>query len=185
VNAASIRVVSRTAAVTLLAIVVGGPAWLALAPLIDRWSADSQATETESAALAAYLRSAASRPVIEARIKALEADGTTSAGLVAVSPAPAATAALQSDVRQLVQASGGEVQTTQPGVATPEHGLERIEAGFDLTLPQESLPAFLGAFDAHDPYLLADRIEVRGSDVRAKHASLSIHLQVHAYRRPA
>ncbi len=184
-NTGQIRIASRSAAVVLLLIVIGGPAWLVLAPFVESVSADNQANETASAALAAYTRAAAMRPALEARIKALEADRTTVAGLVAISPAPAATASLQSDVRQLVQASGGEVQTTQPGVATPEHGLERIEAGFDLTLPQDSLPAFLSAFDAHDPYLFADRVDVRGSDPRAKRASLTIHLQVHAYRRPA
>jgi hypothetical protein len=178
------RLASRTAAVALLALVVGVPAWLLLQPLIEAEAEAAAANDATRQAILTYARVAAARPALEARIAQLQADGVLAVGLITVSPSPAATAALQSEVRQLVQAHGGEVRTTQPGAASAEAGFERIEAGFDLSLPAASLPSFLAGFDAHEPYLLADRLEISAPDTRGKAQPLTLHLQVHAYRRP-
>ncbi|HLY59104.1 MAG TPA: type II secretion system protein GspM [Stellaceae bacterium] len=178
------RLASRAAAIALLLGLLLVPALMVLWPLGDAWTSERDAQAADRDALAGYRRVAAEGPLWEARIRQLEGDAASTAGLVKASPTPAATAALQSDVRQLVQASGGEIRTAQPGNAVPEKGLERIEAGFDLSLPAESLPGFVAAVDANDPYLFVDRLDLTAQTAQGKAPTLTIHLQVHAYRRP-
>jgi len=185
VTPAQRRLASKAAAIGLLAVVIGLPLTLVIAPVIGGWIEEGRANAATLDLIARYRQLAANRADWEARIKSLEAEGAGNAGLIAVSPAPAATAALQSDIRQIVQAHGGDLRTTQPQAATPENGLERIEAGFELSLPAAQLPGFLEALDRHDPYLFADRMELTTTETPNRAQTLSIHLQIHAYRRPA
>jgi len=184
-TAAPSALLSRCAALAILVVLVGLPLTLVLGPVVQAWTADRATLAAARTSLEGFRRVAASRPLWEARVRALEQAAAGGDGLIAAAPAPAAIAALQGALRQLVQASGGEVRQTQPGGAVAEHGLERIEAGFDLTLPSAALPGFLEALDAHDPYLFVDRLELTQPEAAGKAPAVTVHLQLRAYRRPS
>lgn len=172
--------VSRALALGLVAILVVAPLWLLLGPALGGWQQQRADAATARDLLAAYRRQAAQRPALEARLRTLDAAGQHLPGLILAASPPAAAAELQAALRKLIEQAGGELRSAQPGVSTREAGFERLEVGFDLTLPEDRLPALLAALEAHDPYLFADRIDVTPTGKR-----LSLRLQIHAYRRAA
>jgi hypothetical protein len=178
------RLLSRGAAVALLLSLLAVPAVLVLTPIIVTSNEMASQREDQTRLLASYARTNAQRPAVEARLAELAARDKGTSGLFAGASSDEADATLQAAARKLIEAAGGELHSVQPGKPTPEAGLERIEARFDLTLKQEALAGLLKAIDAQNPYLFADQLQIESSE-SGKSPTLSLHVTLAGYRRPA
>jgi len=178
-------IISRALALGLLAIIIAGTA-AALTPLVSAWSETGQDdAEQVQRLLTGYQKTIAARPALQAQLADLKRREAQQPGLYPGATAALATAALQADMRRLIQAGGGDIRSTQELAAAPEGNFERLSVRFDLALPLAALPNWLTSLEGQVPYLFADKIEVTAPETPGHPVLLTIRCTVHAYRRTA
>ena len=141
--------------------------------------------------IAAYERSAAARPLLEARIQALHQREASLAGLLDGATTAVAAANLQGEVKKIIESHHGAIRSAQNlPAAAPGENFERIEIRDDLAAPMSDLGPLLHAIETHQPYLFVDTLVINAPDSAKPEAAaadpkLVIGLGVAGYRRAA
>ncbi len=154
--------VGRLAALALLAMTVAAVHLLAVAPLYDSYRRNGEAIIETRDLLARFDRQAAARSRLEDQLAALRElvarqghylDGTTYA---------VAAASLQDNVKAIVEAQGGEVQSiqTMPSPANDDSG--RVAIRVQSLMVVESLLYTFHRLESGAPYLFVDNLEIQG-----------------------
>lgn len=179
------RLLRRLSAASIGGLLVLALATLGVLPLIESWAATSDSIDRSSRLLAGYQRVVNQRQEVDQRFEALRQQDAALTGLIGGATSALALASLQTDVKQIVEAHGGKVQSMQPGQVTQSHSFERVEVKVDLSVSGEMFADLLAALDSHRPYLSIDPLELHAADGAQRTANLVIRMTVGAYRRSA
>ncbi len=137
-------------------------AWvLVLGPLADILFGRSEELDHSLDLLARYETVAAARPQVEAELHNMQLRNAAMSGLVEGNTAALAAAAVQSDVKAIVEKYGGSVLSSQNMPSSVTDNFERIEIQYDLTLPPGSLKKVIYQIETHTPYLFIDSVNMR------------------------
>lgn len=144
----------------------------------DRASALSQ--------LAAYRAQEAERPALAARLAALQEGAKSVPGLLDASSAALAQAQLQSEMKDLIDRSGGSLLSAQLLPPTRVKGFDSVAIEYDVTIPVARFSSLVYAVETHTPYYFIDSADfVMPPNWRpnvTEDPSMEMRLTVHAYR---
>jgi len=188
----SLRLSPRRGRGLALAILVAAAAAVGLAialPLQGTIEARRKTVQSQLKLLAAYRRAEAQRPVVEAELKALKTAQAATAGLIDGATPPLAAARLQTEMKKIVEAHGGEIRSVQNLPPALVEGFETIELRYDITLPMKALGPVVYEVESHTPYLFIDGVDIHAPEAlasdqpAAQEPKLGIRWDVRAYRR--
>lgn len=110
--------------------------------------------------LAQYEAEIAARPRIEAAYEALKTGIGVMPALVHAEAGAPAAAQVETAVKELVEASGGELRSAQALASTEANGFEIVQVECDLTVPASRLRELLYAVETHRPYLFINSADI-------------------------
>jgi hypothetical protein len=154
--------VSRGAALGLLTLVLA-LVWLAIAEPLVGTLTGTATDEREKAItlLARYEAVIAERPALQERLKTLQTTSDNSTGLAA-GPTPAvAAASLQGELKNLIEAVGGEIRSVQILPVEKVEEFEKLSLQYELNVPQQSMQRLLSALKAHRTILIIESLRLR------------------------
>ena len=151
----------RALALLVLALAIAVAWFVFLHPLIDIVTGESEETESSLNLLARYQALEAARPQVEAELRQMQERNAAMSGLVEGKSAALAAAAVQSDVKTIVESNGGTVLSSQNIPPTTADGFEKIEIRYDISLPLGSLKNIIYQIETHTPYLFIDSVNMR------------------------
>jgi len=182
--------VSQAAAAALLLAGLLALALLVVAPFGRAWHDAHQSVADARTLLAGFERAAAEIPALEARLRALGGQaGAAQPGLLDAGNAPLASAQLQSAVKAIVAAAGGQVRSVQDLPATRVGGFQQVGIRIDIAIPTPGLQQALYRIEAAQPYMFVDALAIRAAEtLRTPRASgggdaLSVRAEILAYIR--
>ena len=139
------------------------------------------------AQLATYRAQDAQRPALAARLAALQLGAKSVPGLLTASSAALAQAQLQSDMKELIDHSGGALLSAQLLPPTRVKGFDAVAIEYDLTIPVSRFSSLVYAVETHTPYYFVDsadfvmppnwRPNPQGQD-----PSMEMRWTIHAFR---
>ena len=177
---------SRSAALVACGIVALLFLLVVVTPVIAAFSAQSDEIDNSLRQLGFYRAEIASKPVLQAELKALNEKGASVTGVIDADSTAIAQAQLQSQIKSLVETNGGSVRSMQIMPATKQGGFEIIAVQCDLSVPEKRLKDLAYAVAAHTPYLFVDDASVSAPasdpDNIQQQAVLDIRWTVHGYR---
>ena len=151
----------RTLALLVLALAIA-LAWLVfLHPLINIAIGESEEAESSLNLLARYQALEAARPQVEAELREMQQRNAAMSGLFEGKSAALAAAAVQSDVKTIVESNGGTVLSSQNIPPTAADGFEKIEIQYDISVPLGSLKNIIYQIETHTPFLFIDSVNMR------------------------
>lgn len=149
----------------------------------------SQAEERKEALvqLAAYRAQEAERPELEAHLAALQEGAKSVPGLLTASSAELAQAQLQSEMKELIDRSGGSLLSAQLLPPTKVKGFDSVAIEYDLTIPLSNFSSLVYAVETHVPYYIVDSADlVMPPNWRPnspnQDPNLEMRWTIHAYR---
>jgi hypothetical protein len=149
----------------------------------------SQAADRSEALaqLAAYRAQEAERPELEARLAALQEGAKSVPGLLRASSADLAQAQLQSEMKELIDRSGGSLLSAQLLPPTKVKGFDLVAIEYDLTIPVSNFSSLVYAVETHVPYYFVDSADfVMPPNWRPnspnQDPNLEMRWTIHAYR---
>lgn len=171
--------------VAMLALVIGVPAATAFLAL-------HQETDDTLTQLARYRAELGLRPKLEQQLSELRQRGAVAPGLIVAQDSSLAEAQIQREVKSIVEANAGEVQSTQLATKKAVGSLEEITVQYDLTVPITRLNALLYAIESHTPYLYIDHADISAplgwqfqptaNGKKPPEPKLQLRCSIHAYR---
>jgi Type II secretion system (T2SS), protein M subtype b len=178
---------TRTAALGALAVALALIALLVVAPIAAAFSAQDDETNDALHQLGVYRAEIASKPALEAELNDLNRKGASVPGVVEGDSVALAQAALQSQIKSVVESNGGSLRSTQNLPVTSQAGFEVIAMQCDLSVPQARLKDLAYAIGAHAPYLFIDEASITAPpadlDTPQVHdVMLDIRWTIHGYR---
>jgi len=177
---------SRTAALIACGIAAVLFLLIVVTPVIAAFSAQSDEIESSLNQLGFYRAEIASKPALQARLKALNEKGASVPGVIDAGSTALAQAQLQSQIKALVEASSGSVRSMQIMPSSKQGGFEIIAVQCDLSVPERRLKDLAYAVAAHAPYLFVDEASVSAPenepDNVQQQSTLDIRWTVHGYR---
>ncbi|MGH6912704.1 MAG: type II secretion system protein GspM [Geminicoccales bacterium] len=184
---------SRTAALGLLAAVAIGGYVLVVGPVLDAFRANAEAIERSEDLLQRQQALAAQRPQLVARLAEEEQRAATLTGYLEGPSDALAAARLQDRVRTLVEAAGGELRSTQilPAEAVEASpGTRRATLRVQLVVAIDGLAAILHGLETGQPYVLIDELTIRSQGARRRQEPdgapvLDVSLQLSGFVRSA
>jgi general secretion pathway protein M len=137
--------------------------------------------------LAALQAEVASLPRLHHALVTLRREAASYPGLLRGDSDATTQAALQSDLKSIVEAQGGEVRSASPLPASDEEGLHRIAIQYDLTVPLSKLDDLIYAIESRTPYLFLDDVDIASppwpSDAKAPEPRIEVRWTVSGYRK--
>ncbi|MBV9992289.1 MAG: hypothetical protein JOZ72_13475 [Alphaproteobacteria bacterium] len=178
---------SRAAALAACAVVLLVVAVFVVTPVVAAFSAQSDEIDASLQQLGFYRAEIAAKPMLEAELKSLNEKGASVPGVIDAESTALAQAQLQSQMKALVEANKGSVQSMQIVPVSKQGGFEIIAVQCDLSVPQSQLKSLAYALAAHAPYLFVDEASISApnlgpDDIGNKQAILDIRWTVHGYR---
>jgi len=175
------------AAVAFVVVLLGALAWAAYLMLLAPDDTDVSDARDRLARLQAQ---AAALPQVQAQMAALTAQLGSQPNLLQGDSDSIAQAALQSDVKAIVEANSGEVRSANALSPTPERGMSLLSVQFDIVLPVSKMSALAYAIESHAPYYFLSAVDVAGpqswpADAKAPVPQMEIRWTVSGYRRSA
>jgi hypothetical protein len=176
----------RKAALAALAVAIAGGGGLLV--LLAAWMFSGLRADAADNLhdLTAYRSEIAAQPAVEAELARLRSRIDSTTGLVHADASAPAAAQVQTAVKALVEASGGELRSAQVLPATKDKDLETIALQCDVTLPLGKLRQVLYAIETHRPYLFIDPDDITAPinfDTKTvEQPDLELRLTVKAYR---
>jgi hypothetical protein len=178
----------RKAALTALAL--GVVLVLALAAAIHGvlYAGSDETTADAIQQLAALQAQAAALPDVERALDALRAQAKAQPSLLQGESDALAQAALQTELKRMVESNGGEVRSAYALPTTSENGLSLISVQYDITIPVTKLRDLAYAIEDHLPYLFLAAVDVSPpqswpADNSAPEPRLEVRWTISAYRR--
>lgn len=155
------KIKERSLALAILA-VAAVIAWIMiLHPLMNIVTGESEETESSLQLLARYHALEKARPQVEAELKAMQQRSAAMSGLIEGKSAALAAAAVQSEVKSIIERHGGSVMSSQNMPPAAADGFEKIEIQYMLSLPLGSLKNVVYEIETHTPYLFIDNVNMR------------------------
>ena len=159
-------------------------------PLWQRWTERTEAEARSTRLLAAFTQTINSLPLLEAQLKKLQQDEQSNAGLVTGNSSSLAGAALQAEIKRIVESKGGQIRSTQQLTPTQDHGLEKVSTRFDFVASLDALPNMIYEIESHVPYLFIDNMDIHAPEdgrpeiYAANNPVLTVRWDVSGYRLP-
>ncbi|HWY13541.1 MAG TPA: type II secretion system protein GspM [Rhizomicrobium sp.] len=138
--------------------------------------------------LAAYRAQDAQRPALAARLAALQQGAKSVPGLLTASSAALAQAQLQSDMKELIDRSGGALLSAQLLPPTKVKGFDSVAIEYDLTIPVSRFSSLVYAVETHTPYYFVDSADFvmppnwRPNPQGQQDPSMEMRWTIHAFR---
>jgi len=181
---------SRTAALTLLAFLIGSAYLLLAAPVIESYRSTNEETQHVVEQLARYGQLSKTYPNRKAQLERLDRQQARSGIYLAGETDALAAAALQEDVRAKIGRNGGKVRSTQILPVKTDGEFKQVSVRVQLTATLGSLARILHALESGKPYVFIDNVDVKNR--RARKASkaqqddpeLVIRFDLYGYLRP-
>jgi hypothetical protein len=129
----------------------------------------------------------ASRPLVEHALAIVRSQASSHPAFLHGDSDALVQASLQSDVKAMVEAAGGEVRSAFVLPPTPDHGLDLVSVQYDLMLPVTRLHDLAYAIETHTPYLFVTAAELSApqnwpTDPKAPEPELELRWTIAAYR---
>jgi|GEM_PF-6704773 len=158
------RIGRRILAIGLLLLILT-LAWKALpGQLLDSILDQQQRADDARRLLTAYQRTLSRAPTITAQLETIRQHQAADGGDYKGDSGAIASASMQNDARQLVEAQGGTINSTMVDAPVVEGAFERIQVSITLTLSAEQIPALLYAIESHSPYLFVIGMTVTANE---------------------
>ncbi len=156
--------------------------------LIMRPSQQRRVIERDTALLAALQSAVAERPALERELQQVRAQQAMSPTLLPGASTALAAAAVQSEVKRIVDSQGGEIKSAQNGPSVIANEFEKIEIRYTLSASLTAAIEMIYQIETHTPYLFVDGVELRTAEGGAGDAhpavepKLTIRWNVYGYR---
>lgn len=151
----------RGLALLVLAVAIVIAWFMVLHPLIDIVTGESEEVDNSLNLLARYQALEAARPQVEAELRQMQERNAAMSGLVEGKSAALAAAAVQADVKTIVESNGGTILSTQNIPPATAGGFEKIEIQYDISLPLGSVKNVIYQIETHTPYFFIDSVNLR------------------------
>mgnify|MGYP001552256646 CR=1 FL=1 len=175
----------RTPALAALAVLCLVLLGIVAIPIYGMFADLSKERAAQKQQLAVYRAEIAAEPALLQELADLKARARNAPGLVRAPSADLAAAQIQSELKTIVSANGGEIRSAQTSPAVHAQGFETISVTYDLTVPLSHLRGLLYAVEVHTPYLVLDDVSISAPQtggVEAADPVLSLRWTVHGYR---
>jgi hypothetical protein len=178
---------SRAAALCALAAGLALVALVVVMPIAGAFSAQSDETDDALHQLGVYRAEMASKPALEAALNDLNRKGASVPGVVEGDSVALAQAALQAQVKSVIEANGGTLRSMQILPVTTQGGFDVVAIQCDLSVPQAHLQGLAYAVASHAPYLFVDEASISAPPAdldtpQAHDPPLDIRWTIHGYR---
>lgn len=179
----------RTLAVVLLLGASGGIWSLIVEPVMTKYRLSAESTVQSKALIERYLRIAKVRAPLEKQLAALKRRGPSTGGYLEGASDTLAAAKLQNRVKGVVDASGGEIKSSQILPPRDDGSHRAINIRVQLSADIVSLQAIFHALESENTLLFLDNIDVRRKRARrrrnksADDARLTVRFDVSGYVR--
>ena len=156
-------------------------------PVVALFRSQADDRKEALAQLAAYRVLEAQRPTLQARLASLQEGAKSVPGLLDASSAELAQAQLQSEMKGLIDKSGGSLLSAQLLPPTKVKGFDSVAIEYDVTIPVSHFSSLIYAVETHVPYYFVDSADlVMPPNWRANSAnqdpSMEMRWTIHAYR---
>jgi general secretion pathway protein M len=182
--------VSRAAALTLLAFMVGAAYLVLVAPVIEAYRSTGEATRHALEQLARYEQISRTTPNRKAQLERLAQRQARSGIYLAGETDALAAATLQEDVGAKIERNGGKLRSIQILPVKTDGDFKQVSVRVQLTATLGSFARILHALESGKPYVFIDNLDVKNR--RARKASkdqqddpeLIIRFDLYGYLRP-
>jgi general secretion pathway protein M len=167
---------SRVLALVLLGAFLTGAYVLLIAPVVELYRATDEAIESAETLLQRHRTLAAQRSDLTARLDEEKAQAAATAGYLEGPSDPLALAQLQALVKNVIEAAGGELRSTQilPAQTVDiSSGTRRATLRVQMVVAIDGLAAILYDLESGQPYILIDELSVRSQRTRRRLGSTS------------
>ena len=176
----------RTAAITALASVIVLSASLIFLALAFIYSGQRAEAAENLHQLAIYRSEVDARPEVERAYALLKSRVAAMPGVLHAEAGAPAQAQVGAQVKEIVEANGGEVRSEQALPLAPSNGFEIVSIECDLTVPASRLRELIYAVETHRPYLFIDTADITAPiswDTKSNvEPSYEVRWGLHAYR---
>ncbi len=181
---------SRTAALGLVAVLIGTAYLLLVAPVVEAYRSTNEATQHVFEQLARYGQLSKTYPNRKAQLERLDRQQARSGIYLAGETDALAAAALQQDVGAKIERNGGRLRSMQPLPVKTDGDFKKVSVRVQMTATLGSLARILHALEAGKPYVFIDNLDVKNRRARkatkAQHddPELVVRFDLHGYLRP-
>jgi hypothetical protein len=178
----------RRAAITAAALSLAVMAAAAFGAYWLVFGGDGDSADDTVRRLAVLRAQAAALPQVEAALTALRVQAEAQPGLLQGESDAVSQSAMQSDLKSLIEANGGEVRSAFALPPDAADGLALLSVQFDLTLPVSKLRGLIYAIESHVPYLFLSAVDIAApqawpSDPKAAEPRVEVRWTVSGYRQ--
>lgn len=177
----------RKGALLMLGVVVCLFVLLVALPVAALFRSQADERKDALAQLAAFRALEAQRPALQTRLAALQEGAKSVPGLLDASSAELAQAQLQSEMKGLIDKSGGSLLSAQLLPPTKVKGFDSVSIEYDVTIPISNFSSLVYAVETHVPYYFVDSADlVMPPNWRPnspnQDPSMEMRWTIHAYR---
>jgi general secretion pathway protein M len=182
--------VSRTAALALLAFVIGTLYLLVAAPVIEEYRTTERTSRDALEQLARYENIAKTNPNRKAELELLASRQSRSGLYLAGDTDALAAAGLQEDVGAKIEKNGGKLRSIQILPVKTDGDFKRVTVRVQLTATLGSFTRILYALESGKPYVFIDNLDVKNRRARQVKKALQedpelvIRFDLYGYLRP-
>ena len=161
---------------------------LIIYPILNSLNERQYSIDKKLILLTQYRKEATARSSLELQFRDLQSRETHLAGLIDGNTSALAAAKLQSEIRRITEANGGEIRSTQNLPVTKNGNFEKVDMRFDVILPEKKLGEIIYQIEAATPYFFIDSVDIHSLDGGSLGASssveskLSLRWNIHGYR---
>lgn len=158
------QLLSRVAALGLLALMLGGLYALVLDPVFSGYRTGLEGLREEQSRIARFAAVAASAEDVEAAAEAIESRQAQSGIFIQGASDAQAAAALQSRINSVVRSAGGDLRSVQslPPESSAAEGVSRIGVQLQYIGTIHNLRRLLYELETGTPLLFVEKLEMRG-----------------------
>jgi general secretion pathway protein M len=185
--------ISRAVALLLLVSVVAALYLWAAEPLVAAYSGTDEAIAEARSMLERFDRIGAARAKLTQEAASLDTQTTTTLYYLAAGTDAMAAAALQGQVKSLIESSGGTVGSMQTLPTRQEQRLQRVALRLQMTATMSSLFHVLHDLETGMPLLFLDNLDIQGRLRQSSQANgqeqeqepeLTVGFEVYGYLPP-
>lgn len=177
---------SRLVAVGLLLALIGAVYSFCIAPIWRAYAENKETISEQQELLRRYQRLAADAADLSERLTVLRSKPMSGEGYLQGDNETLVAARLQSRIRDVVQASGGRLTTTQVLAGIDDDGFRRIGVRVTMTADTAELQKVLFRLEGDRPYLFLDNVDVSGEQSRGRDgrdSALTISFDAYGFMR--
>lgn len=173
----------RWLAASIFIVLIGGPLGVLLISSMNHFYNTLIDINAMNAAAAEYRRSIARAPYLVRKARVINEQLTASKTFYGETSTESASAAFGQAVKEVIETSGGEVRSVTINPTVRDTGLERLNLGVDVILPEDRLAELLSALRDQHPLLFIDALSINGEESAATTGRLWLVMNVSAFRR--